>query len=332
MKFISKFRILALTVVTALYVTSCSKENTQDDSLSQNPTPEAVNNDLNQVTSTDDNLKLFNESLLLTGFKVDDQNGNREIKFGYTFFAPTDEAFKVFLKENGFTSLSQVPVKLLNQVLSNHVVKGKFLSTDLKTGYLSTLSKAEASNFKNTLSLYVNTSAGVKLNGVSTVVKADLNKGFVVVHKVDKVIPLPTIVTHAIANASFTSLVGALTSPGQPDFVTILSGKGPFTVFAPTNDAFKSLDAELAPGGIASVSAANLTKVLQYHVLSGNVLASSLKNKLEVTTLLTQKFTVTLPPPAITDANKRVSKIIATDVQCTNGVIHVLDKVLLPTL
>ncbi len=330
MKIISNFRILALTVVTAFYFTSCNKENVQDDSVS--PTPETVNNDLNQVISTDDNLKLFNESILLTGFKVEDEDNARLNKSGFTFFAPTDEAFKTFLNENKFTSLSQVPKKLLNQILSNHVVKGKFLSTDLKTGYLSTLSRAEASNFKNTLSLYVDTTKGVKLNGVSSVIKADQKFGFVVVHKVDKVIPLPTIVTHALANAAFKSLVGALTSKDQPDFVTILSGKGPFTVFAPTNDAFDALNTELAPGGIASVSAANLTKVLQYHVLSGNVLASSLKNNLEVTTLLTQKFTVTLPPPAITDANKRVSKIVATDVQCTNGVVHVLEKVLLPAL
>jgi uncharacterized surface protein with fasciclin (FAS1) repeats len=70
-----------------------------------------------------------------------------------------------------------------------------------------------------------------------------------------------------LANPNFTSLVGALTGAGQPDFVTILSGTGPFTVF-PTNAAFTALNTELAPGGIASVSAANLTKVLQYHVVS----------------------------------------------------------------
>jgi uncharacterized surface protein with fasciclin (FAS1) repeats len=103
---------------------------------------------------------------------------------------------------------------------------------------------------------------------------------------------LPTIVTHALANPNFTSLVGALTGAGQPDFVTILSGTGPFTVFAPTNAAFTALNTELAPGGIASVSAANLTKVLQYHVVSGNILAATLTEGQIVTTLNTQTFTV----------------------------------------
>jgi uncharacterized surface protein with fasciclin (FAS1) repeats len=116
--------------------------------------------------------------------------------------------------------------------------------------------------------------------------------------------------------------------------VSILSGTGPFTVFAPTNAAFTALNTELAPGGIAAVSAANLTKVLQYHVVSGNILAASLTEGQIVNTLQTpQKFTVLLSGGAkIKDVNNRISTIVATDVQCSNGVIHVLNKVLLPTL
>jgi uncharacterized surface protein with fasciclin (FAS1) repeats len=68
------------------------------------------------------------------------------------------------------------------------------------------------------------------LNGVATVTTADIIASNGVVYVVDKVIGLPTIVTHALANPNFTSLVGALTGAGQPDFVTILSGTGPFTV------------------------------------------------------------------------------------------------------
>ena len=89
------------------------------------------------------------------------------------------------------------------------------------------------------------------------------------------------------------------------------------------------------PPGIASVSAANLTKVLQYHVVSGNVLAASLTEGQIVTPILTpaQTFTIQLAGGAkIKDANDRISTIVATDVQCSNGVIHVLDKVLLPRL
>ena len=207
------------------------------------------------------------------------------------------------------------------------------MSTDLTTGYVKTLAKSATSG-TNTMSMYVNTASGVKLNGVATVTTANVMASNGVIHIVDKVIGLPTIVTHAKANSNFTSLVGALTGAGQPDFVSILSGAGPYTVFAPTNDAFTALNTELAPGGIAGVSTANLTKVLTYHVANGNVLAASLTEGQMVSTLQTpQKFTIQLTGGAkIKDANNRISTIVATDVQCSNGVIHVLNKVLLPTL
>jgi uncharacterized surface protein with fasciclin (FAS1) repeats len=83
--------------------------------------------------------------------------------------------------------------------------------------------------------MFVNTAGGkVMLNGVATVTTADIIASNGVVHVVDKVIGLPTIVTHAL-QILISLLVGALTGAGQPDFVTILSGTGPFTVFAPTN-------------------------------------------------------------------------------------------------
>ena len=200
---------------------------------------------------------------------------------------------------------------------------------------IKTLAKGSAS-VTNTLSMYVDITSSVKLNGVANVTIADVIASNGVIHVVDAVIGLPTIVTHALANKNFSSLVSALTGAGQPDFVTILSGTGPFTVFAPTNTAFTALNTELAPGGIAGVSAANLTKVLQYHVVSpANVLAATLTEGQMVTPILTpaQKFTIQLTGGTkIKDANNRLSNIIITDVQCTNGVIHAVDRVLLPVL
>lgn len=334
MKKMSCIKILIAIFMVAISVVSCTDEKVEQPLVVN----EAANDDLKSATSNQENLSLFNESLVLTGFKLEESaNTNKSNSFGFTFFAPTNQAFATFLSANGYTSLSQVPPALLRDILNNHLVKGKKLAADFQTGYLKTFSTAGSATQQSKLSLYVDTATGVKLNGVSNVVTPNIVFGFVVVHKVDKVIPLPTIVTHATANTNFTSLVGALTSAGQPNFVAVLSGTGPFTVFAPTNGAFTSLNTELAPGGIASVSAANLTKVLQYHVVgNANVLASSLTNNQIVTPILTpsQTFKIQLPStgPQIKDASNRISKIIATDVQCTNGVIHVLDKVLLPVL
>ena len=162
----------------------------------------------------------------------------------FTVFAPTNAAFTSFLSANGFANLDAVPVPVLKEILLNHVISGDFESTDLVNNtYIKTLGKGSASA-TNTLSMYVNTTSGVRLNGVSYVTTPNVIASNGVVHIVDAVIGLPTIVTHATANPNFTSLVGALTGPGQPDFVSILSGTGPYTVFAPTNTAFTNLGVE----------------------------------------------------------------------------------------
>ena len=103
-------------------------------------------------------------------------------------------------------------------------------------------------------------------------------------------------------------------------------------MFAPTNAAFTALTPELAAIPLTPTSA-QLTTVLQYHVVSpANVLASTLTNGMVVTPLAGGTFTVnTTSGATITDGNGRVTNIIATDVQASNGVIHAVDRVLLPS-
>ena len=321
MKNLLKIKCLVLLTFFAFAATSCDND---DDN---NPAP--VDNTITGKAIATTNLSILVQALVKADLATTLQGTGP-----YTVFAPTNDAFTAFLATTTYATINDVPKDVLTQILLNHVVTGAVKSTDLSTGYIKTLAKGSAST-TNTLSMYVNTGSNmVMLNGVAMVTTADVMASNGVVHIVDKVIDLPTIVTHATANPNFTSLVGALTGAGQPNFVSILSGTGPFTVFAPTNAAFTALNTELAPGGIAGVSAANLTKVLQYHVVSGNILAASLTEGQVVATLQTpQTFTIQLTGGAkIKDANNRISTIIATDVQCSNGVIHVLDKVLLPIL
>jgi len=317
MKILSKLKIAIAIIVLTSFTISC-------DSNEDMP----VDNTITGIAKTNSNLTILVQALVKADLATTLQGTGP-----FTVFAPTDAAFVAFLKTTPYATLNDVPKDVLTQILLNHVVSGAVKSTNLSTGYVKTLAKSATSG-TNTMSMYIDLTSGVKLNGVAKVTTADVMASNGVIHVVDAVINLPTIVTHATANANFTSLVGALTKAGQPDFVSILSGTGPFTVFAPTNDAFTALNTELAPGGIAGVSSANLTKVLQYHVVSGNILAASLTEGQIVSTLQTpQKFTVQLAGGAkIKDANNRISTIVATDVQCSNGVIHVLNKVLLPTL
>lgn len=251
----------------------------------------------------------------------------------FTVFAPSNAAFTQFLGENGYASLNDVPAAALKEILLNHVLSAKVMAANVTTGYVSTLAKGSASNTRN-LSMYINTASGVKINGISTVTKTDIEASNGVIHKVDKVIGLPTIVTHAAANPNFSILVSALTRNDMPNFAGILSGSAssPFTVFAPTNAAFTSLLTELSLPNLAAVPTSTLENALRYHVVTGaNVASTDIVNNMTVTTFQGGTFKITTTGGVkITDAKNRVANVIATDVQCSNGIIHALDKVLLP--
>ena len=243
----------------------------------------------------------------------------------FTVFAPTNAAFETFLNDNGFASVADVPAAVLTQVLLNHVVSGKFLSTDLSTGYVSSLSTAGPDDAN--LSLFINTASGVTVNGISDVVTPDIEASNGVVHIVDAVIGLPTIVDHAVANPSFTSLVGALTSGGNTTFTNLLSGDGPFTVFAPVNDAFTAFT---NPNGN------ELNNILANHVISGAAAFSAALANSYVNTLGTNADGDGLSLYINTDSGVTLngsSDVALADVVAVNGVIHAVDAVIdIPTV
>ncbi len=251
-----------------------------------------------------------------------------------TVFAPNNAAFDAFLQSAGFNNLDEVPTDILTQIVLNHVVAGDVRSTDLSTGYVSSLSTATPNGAN--MSMYIDTSTGVMINGSSSVTGADNVVDNGVVHLVDAVIGLPTIVTMATSNSAFSNLVAALTREDQPDFVSILSSSedpAPFTVFAPTDDAFVALLAELGASGLGDIDGATLTATLNHHVIGGaNVVAADLTDNMTVSTLGGNITADVTGGPKLTDANGRESMIIATDVQTSNGVIHVINKVILPPL
>ena len=225
----------------------------------------------------------------------------------------------------------------LNTILSNHVIAGaSVFSNELSNSYVSTAAVMPMS--ENNLSLYINVDQGVVLNGKSTVVAADVVASNGVIHAVDQVIDLPTVVDFAVSNPEFETLVAALTREDlQTNFVEILSSTdpelAPFTVFAPTNDAFGALLEELDVAGLGDIAEATLSATLTNHVVSGaNVLSSQLTDAMEISTL-GGTITADLSDGAkLVDQNGRESEIVAFDVQSVNGIIHVINRVILPNL
>ncbi len=253
----------------------------------------------------------------------------------FTVLAPTNSAFASFLSANNFDSLNDVPTALLEQVLLNHVISGRLRSGDLSTGYANTLAEGDASG--TNMSIYINTSGGVTFNGSSSVSEANIETANGVIHIVYAVIGLPSVVTFATADPNFSTLVAVLTRDNlTTDFVSVLStsngtAPAPFTVFAPINSAFSDLLDELNLTMLSQIDEPTLNASLTYHVVGGsNVLASGLSVRFTVPTLGGDITANVTGGATLTDGNGRISNIIATDVQANNGVIHAINKVILP--
>jgi uncharacterized surface protein with fasciclin (FAS1) repeats len=304
-------------VCVAITMFSCS----DDDNNSNQPQTIA------ELASSNPNLSILVQALSRAGLvSTFDSPGD------FTVFAPTNDKFEAFLAANGFADIDAVPLPLLTEVLKNHVVSGSFYSNELTTGYVKTLAKGAASS-TNTLSMFIEVGSTVKLNGGATnggatVVAADIEASNGVIHVVDNVIGLPTVVNHAVANPNFTTLVSLVSGAG---LVPTLSGTAgsPFTVFAPTNTAFTTFETQ-NPGVLASLTSAQVTSVLTYHVVGGANVLSTVIPTTPITTLESGTFTIS--GTTITDEANRQTGIIAVDVQGSNGVIHVINNVLLPSL
>jgi uncharacterized surface protein with fasciclin (FAS1) repeats len=300
MKNYAKLIKLTLLAISSTLMFSCS----DDDSTNQNRTLSEFFSKNPQFT----NLYAALEKAELV--ETLNQDGT------FTVFAPTNAAFAEFLTANSFANLEAVPTPLLKELLLNHVLNARVPSSDVSTGYVKTLGKGSASS-TNTLSMFINVSdAGVRINGVANVTAYDINCNNGVVHVVDNVIGLPTVVTHAVANPNFSTLVSLLSQQNLVSTLSSSSTPAPFTVFAPLNSAFDTATLNL----YGTLTSSQRTAVLTYHVVGGaNVLSNAIPSG-PITTLETGTFSIS--GTTITDEAIRQTNIVVTDVQAANGVIR----------
>jgi uncharacterized surface protein with fasciclin (FAS1) repeats len=254
-----------------------------------------------------------------------------------TVFAPTNAAFAALATQLGFADatamVSALPPSALANILSYHLLPARRTAADLAAGGST---QATAYSFSGSAaSLGVATTGGVRLTDAAltqaNVTTANVEASNGVIHVIDKVLVPPgvlTVVQMAQVNPGFSTLVSAVVQAGLADD---LSAAGPFTVFGPTNAAFAAI-----AGTVAGLSPTQLQTVLTYHVVGAQVLSSGITFGAPVATLSGQSFTINAATPplvaAITDTTATPAGIVAVDVRASNGVIHVIDKVLLPTL
>jgi uncharacterized surface protein with fasciclin (FAS1) repeats len=314
---------LAPMLVAATALSGCFLDDDEEDD-----TPPVVALNIVETAQADPNLSLLVEAVVAAELVT-----TLSSEAPKTVFAPTNAAFTALLTELGVTKEALFADKpLLTAVLTYHVLGSEVPAASVPVGLpITTL---QGGYFK----VDANGSALVITDGrnrTSNITTTNIDASNGVIHVVDKVL-LPadkTVVETAVALASgdtpeFTLLVEALTAA---DLVETLSGTGPFTVFAPTDAAFAALLTELGVTKEALFADTELlTAVLTYHVVPGLVLEAGVPVGAAITTVQGATFTVAADL-SITDQAGRVANITATDVLASNGVIHVIDKVILPT-
>ena len=245
----------------------------------------------------------------------------------FTVFAPTNDAFAALLAELGITKEQLLANKpLLTAVLQYHVLGSVVTQSQVPLGKAITplaggIFKIDAASGALTIT--------DGRNRTSRIVETDIGASNGVIHAISKVI-LPAdkdIVQTAQSIPDFSILVEAVVAAGLAD---TLKGTGPFTVFAPTNAAFAALLAELNVTKDQLLADQRLlTAVLTYHVVPGRVLKADVPVGTPIGTVQGGRFTIDAGL-AITDERGRKAGLAATDVLASNGVIHVIDKVILP--
>ncbi len=297
-----------LVMLAIMSMVAC---NDDDDNV--DPQPETIA----EIAAADGRFESLTAALERTGLDdILNQSGP------FTVFAPTDDAFAAM-----GIDVNTVDEGALTDILFYHVLGARVLSGDIADGQTYVTTASQNAPGLEQLSMLIEKAGGnVTINGSTNVTSADIDATNGVIHVVDEVIMPMDVVDHAIANENFSSLVGAL-SAASGDLVSVLSGDGPFTVFAPLNSAFDEISAVTA-----TLTEDQLRDVLTYHVVSGNVRSSDLSSG-SVPTVNGANFVVNLGSEVtITDEAGNEATVVLTDVQATNGVIHVLNKVILPEL
>lgn len=310
-----------LFLVLAFLMASCSEyeeQTTPVNNTSLRSIPEVLKtmekgeDDSNARKSAGNTYATFNAALGKSGL------ASVFSKNDLTVFAPNDAAFAAL----GLNPGNIGSVESLTDILLYHVVAGSVFSTDLTEGFVPTLNGA---------AVEISLMGGAKVNE-SNIILVDKEARNGVIHGIDKVLlpPMMNILELVDSNPDFSILKTAIEVAGVGEILATTDG---LTVFAPTNDAFVALLGELGYGSleelVGTIGQDGLIKVLSYHVFAGGRVYSSDLTDGDITMFSGDDVTVDTSGPKLIDLNGRESNIIGTDVQATNGVVHVIDTVIL---
>ncbi|MEO0732579.1 MAG: fasciclin domain-containing protein [Bacteroidota bacterium] len=269
---------------------------------------------ISEIVENDDRFTILRDALSRTGLDVTlDADGD------FTVFAPTDQAFR-----DANVDPTTIDVDALRNVLRYHVVGGTTLKAgDINEGQTYVTTANETAPGGNQVSLLVEKAGtAVTLNGDVNVTIADIDGTNGVIHAIDDVLMAPSVVDLALDNSNLSSLVTALTTADALNgeaLTDVLSAAGPFTIFAPDDVAFAA-----APSGL---STEQLRNVLLYHVVSG---ANVRSDAIPPTATTVEGENLNFSGTTITTTSNQSVSIEFTDIQGTNGVVHLINAVMVP--
>ena len=254
------------------------------------------------------------ETAVIAAELADDLSGDGP----FTVFAPTDAAFAA-LPAGTIDALLMDPTGDLANILLYHVLGAEVMSTDLSDGQMATTLQGKD------ITVTINGN-GVFINDAQVTV-ADIEASNGVVHVIDAVLlpPLPTVVEIIVDSPDHDTLEAAVIAAELDDD---LSGDGPFTVFAPTDAAFAALPAGTIDALLMDPTG-DLANILLYHVLGAEVMSTDLSDGQMAMTLQGKDVTVTINGNGVFINDAQVT---VADIEASNGVVHVIDAVLLPPL
>jgi uncharacterized surface protein with fasciclin (FAS1) repeats len=331
-----KTKFAFVFVVLAMVLAACGAQATPAPEPTAIPEPTAVATEEPEMPKTIVDIAVEDGRFtnLVAAVTAADLAGTLSGEGPFTVFAPTDDAFAALPAGTVEGLLADIPA--LTDILLYHVVPGKVMAADVVGLDGQSVETALAGKY---LDIKVDM-GNVYLNENVKVVITDIEASNGVIHVIDAVLLPPSdeamsedammdkmdIVDTAVADGRFTTLVAAVQAAGLVD---TLKSEGPFTVFAPTDDAFAALPAGTVEGLLADIPA--LTDILLYHVVPGKVMAADvvgLNGQSAETALAGKSINIKVDGDKVI-LNDNVNVII-TDIETSNGVIHVIDAVLLP--
>lgn len=328
MKILTRLGYFLIVLLTIVFFTNCER-TIFEDTIPDIATPSTLEF-IQDTSGIGNDLRIISNLLSDFGFEEKLMGSGP-----YTFWAPSDEAFDLLIAENpDWTSLSDIPTTTLQEILDYHFVNNK--NVILRDTFIGFVNSSRNTDFDAFASILVKSEGSIRINGERNVALQDVRTTNGIIQVLDEVMLPPTVFDLIEADSRLSTLTELLERDDfSTNFIEVLNGDGPFTIFAPTDTAFTEYLLAESISSINVIPTADLEKILLNHVsITNNLRATDLSTiGMKVKTLNNTELEVVAIAGnnslGISGSNEP-AKYIENDGQGVNGVIHLVNNILLP--